>query len=48
VIEADFVEGEIVGKATIKYPKGQIYYGDLKNFRRHGIGHLFFADGSKY
>lgn len=32
----------------IKYPKGQIYYGEIKDFRRHGYGYLFFPDGSKY
>jgi len=37
-----------VGKATIKYPMGQIYYGDIKNYKRHGKGHLFFNDESKY
>ncbi len=37
-----------MGKATIKYPMGQIYYGDIKEFKRHGQGYLFFNDGSKY
>ena len=32
----------------IEYPSGDIYYGPMNNMKKHGKGHLFFANGNKY
>lgn len=37
-----------MGNGKIQYPKGEVYYGEIVNFKKHGKGYLFFSDGSKY
>ena len=37
-----------MGSGKIEYPKGEVYYGEIEAFKKHGKGNLFFNDGSKY
>lgn len=39
---------QLVGKAEIQYPQGDVYYGQVDNFMKHGNGCLVFKSGSKY
>jgi hypothetical protein len=32
----------------IKYASGDLYYGEIKEFKKHGKGYLFFKSGDKY
>lgn len=41
-------KGKPEGKVKIKYPTGDIYYGQVKDMQKHGRGHLFFSNGTKY
>ncbi len=36
------------GNAEIRYKTGEVYYGEIKGLKKHGMGYLFFNDGSKY
>ena len=38
----------MVGRAEIEYDTGDVYYGEVKKFQKHGEGYLFFKSGNKY
>jgi hypothetical protein len=47
-ITAVWSKDQILDKAEVEYPTGDIYYGELRNFKKHGQGYLFFKNGNKY
>ena len=40
--------GRPIRNVVINYPQGQRYEGEIINFKRHGVGCLYFKDGSRY
>lgn len=38
----------MIGNGKMEYPHGEVYYGEIVDFKKHGKGYLFLADGSKY
>lgn len=48
VVEGIWREGGIVGNARITYQNGDVYYGGLKEFKKHGTGTLYFENGYQY
>lgn len=48
VMEGRWEEGVPRGCLKIKFPSGLIYYGPVYNYRQHGYGYLYFADGERY
>jgi hypothetical protein len=42
MICGDWQEELLDGKAEIRYPTGEVYYGEVRNFKKHGKGYLFF------
>ena len=43
-----FTAGKTHSDAMLKYPNGEIYYGQLRVFERNGFGKLIYIDGSFY
>ena len=35
-------------RGIINYDNGDIYTGQIKNFKKHGFGELSFANGDRY
>jgi len=48
VISGNWKDYNIIGKGKIAYPNGEVYYGQISNFKKNGKGYLFFSDGTKY
>ena len=42
------VNGEMEDRGIINYDNGDIYTGQIKNFKKHGFGELSFANGDRY
>jgi hypothetical protein len=32
----------------VEYKKGDVYYGPLKDFKKHGYGYLYFSNDTKF
>jgi hypothetical protein len=47
-IVCNWDQGRPSGHVVIDYPRGQRYEGELVGFKKHGIGCLYFEDGSRY
>lgn len=45
MFSGDWFENQLSGKVEIKYPSGDVYYGEIKDFKKHGKGYLFFKNG---
>ncbi len=37
-----------MGNGEIKYSRGEIYYSEIENLKKNGLGYLFFKDGRKF
>lgn len=48
IVEGNYCQGEPIEKAKIIYPNGDIYYGETKGLKKHGVGTLYFANHTKF
>jgi len=48
VLECNFSNGQAIGNGTYKYKGGHKYVGEIINYRNHGEGATYYANGSKF
>ncbi len=47
-ISAEWVNGNIESSCVVQYKNGNLYYGPLKQFKKHGYGYLYFPNDTKF
>ena len=47
-ISAYWGSGLVEGNCVVEYKNGNVYYGSLKDFKKHGYGYLYFPNDTKY
>lgn len=48
IISAEWVNGLIQGNCVIQYKNKNVYYGSVKEFKKHGFGYLYFPNDTKF